>query len=811
MPRYEQYGRLDSAPVEDGDPGFIGVNMQDDPSTLPPGIAARGYNTRCTSGGQGRGNVAGPRGGFVKLPWTNVVSEGAQTPLPFGTVYGAHIFDDPNSIRWAIIAADGAVYRTADSNGATPIPLPPGVVIDYPVTFEQTYSGLIMFRGESREELIMVNVDEGFVPVTQVDNLVTGVATPNPANGNEAIPPAVRGDWIGDRLFLPYEKDLLGVSDFLNPTRYAGVRAAGRINQGSSDSLVRFMELSEGVGIAFKTSSLYAITGVTGDLADMQLTGLTKEYGLCAADSCVHFGSDIWFLVERRGICSIKLTDQNKIQGVDVPASVALQPVIDRIDWRNASLAQGVWHNNKGYWAVPLDDSTALGPNMAADLNYGGGAVSVGGLEGQLYRWTKGANDISLTHAGGTATENGDYVAPAGGEMILTGTAGTDVTADLAHVYADVNNAVLVYDFLKGQWAGVDIARGLMVKAWLKLRYNGAERLFFISADGFINLYEDGPFDEVAKYSAQTYALGNYGGGEPAILTTPGTRFYYTLGANDAGISNGTEYLSARSGTFVARGDFILVLGVVGTVAGTPCTATLRSILWTIDQVWPAFDWISRGYTGATSTDDPDRNAVKRWLNGSLTLKTWFPEYSISVLTDGAAEETNVAEDETRDRTRYDRPAYAANYDASNINDDHAVAYRQDYSVVLGEATTASGAIEAGVLYFAEDLDTPGAQLRYNGVTLTTPITFTGVAGVTTFTILSGAPVVYGPGNYVFLGDNGIDFDLLQEAPVQLAFRNAGVRGRMVQLRVQATQGQVFVASSNVDGVKVGKPTGRRI
>ena len=54
-----------------------------------------------------------------------------------------------------------------------------------------------------------------------------------------------------------------------------------------------------------------------------------------------------------------------------------------------------------------------------------------------------------------------------------------------------INNAILVYDFLAKAWAGYDDGNAVKVKKFIETAYQGKRRLFFLSTDGFINLYDD--------------------------------------------------------------------------------------------------------------------------------------------------------------------------------------------------------------------------------------------------------------------------------------------------------------------------------
>jgi len=77
------------------------------------------------------------------------------------------------------------------------------------------------------------------------------------------------------------------------------------------------------------------------------------------------------------------------------------------------------------------------------------------------------------------------------------------------------NNAILVFDYLAGGWAGYDTGTAIKVKSFLETTHQGKRRLFFLDTDGFINLYDDaltecGFVDELPKSTDSTHAdFGN--------------------------------------------------------------------------------------------------------------------------------------------------------------------------------------------------------------------------------------------------------------------------------------------------------------
>lgn len=508
MPNYRAHGQRDETSIEDGDAEFLRIDMRD-PATIGRGCLSDGRNIRLLD------RSVDTRGGIQKLPWTNRIG-GPDTDqvLPFGTIYGVGEFSDPNGEEWTLVAADGKVYKLRESNMASEVNLPLGLTITSEVNFTQTFSGVAMFRGESLPQLQLSDLDTGFEAIVSLEpNTISGGGTENPTDGTEPMPPAVNGEWIGNRLFVPHSRDLLDISDFLNPTRFQPVRSQGRINQGSSDSLVRFFKFSETAGLAFKSGSIYQLLNIKADLTDMILDDVTREYGLCAAKAVVNVGANVWFLVQGRGVCSIEQSAQGKLRGVDIPISAPIQKVISRINWNYAGAAVAATYENRVYFAVPLDDATVLKGELVPAGNYSGAPTTISGfITGKTYRYVKGANETNLVNGVDTLTDSADFVA-AGPTVTLAGTNGLARTASIMQAFIGVNNAVLVYNLVNDGWESIDQGTAIMVQNFVKIPYDGQRRLFFFSNDGYINLYEEGAHDEVQLTSGvvieeiQYYAL----------------------------------------------------------------------------------------------------------------------------------------------------------------------------------------------------------------------------------------------------------------------------------------------------------------
>ena len=353
----------------------------------------------------------------------------------YGTVYGTGIFRDPLSTEHVLVAASDGVYATKEGN---PSILLPGVSsISEDVEFVQCFNQVILFRGDNLEPLAMSRLDVGFVSISQTSSDTD--IDENDDDGTETIPNASMGLFFANRLLIPHSKDLVAASDFLNYTRYQPVMSNFRINQGSEDELVSLVRINNSTIACFKTNSIYIVSNIYGNMADITLDEITREYGAVGKNSIVQVGDDVVFLSSKKGVTSLGVAQNGKVSAVDVPMSEPIQPLIDRINWNAASGAAAAYHNNRLYMAVPLDGSSS----------------------------------------------------------------------------SQENNAILVFDYLAGGWAGYDTGNAIKVKTFLETTHQGKRRLFFLDTDGFINLYDDaltecGFVDELPKSTDSAHAdFGN--------------------------------------------------------------------------------------------------------------------------------------------------------------------------------------------------------------------------------------------------------------------------------------------------------------
>lgn len=613
--------------MRDGDQGFRGVDMRENAG---PEFVALARNCRF-----GERKIA-TRKGVVTMPWTHRV--GAFWPwvwpvawtntLPFASVAGAGKFEDPDGLEWFFVAGTvspgGAVkvFCGRPNNTLSEVALSEALAGDE-VEFVQANSELYLFQGSAGAPMVLRDVNLGFVSVE------LAASEAGNGTGTQAIPNGATGLFFQNRMFIPHGRDLVGVSDALNMTRYAAATRTFRINQGSSDALVGLYKFNETSVVCAKDSSVYVVTGLVpdaaGNYASAVLDEVTRSWGFIARRSVVACGADLIGL-SQKGVMSLRQTEFNKLQAVDVPLSAAVQGLIDGINWRHASGACGAYWENRYYLAVPWGAAEIERNEMVwdtAEFN-AFGQCRVNGFEpGREYRVTFGVNDTSLINGGTTITGALGKVVDIVAEtdyVTVAGAAEDGVTASIVEVFKGVNNRVLVYDFERGAWAGYDDGEGLMPVAFFTFDYQGKERLFFWSADGFLRMYEEGEFDQVFRWGGWPEPLG-------AVTLTQGLE--------EADVV--TEVLMRHLGRQALSSD---------------------------------------GFHRAPLGE-------KRNVDLTLALRGWSPRYSIYERPNGVNEEVALVEARTWSRTNYFRPWDRAAWDPANEADDHGEPYREDYSVVL--------------------------------------------------------------------------------------------------------------------------------
>ena len=767
---------LDSQSTVIGDVGFYWVNQRLDPSLLSPGLVTDGINVRFRNG------IAETRRGFVILPWLNKITSGFTQP--WGTVYGIGLFSDPVTlIDYTLIAADGNVYYTTENASPNTLTLPTGISVTSRVQFEQAFDSVVMFRGTDDDPLAMSSILSGFSAVTETPTTmvaggttayvtmpqdhgftsgdtvrisgldqagyngsfavtVTGpktftytttgsFGTPTGSvrvnsDGTEPIPNADRGLFFQNRILIPNDNDELAISDFGSYTKYLPVVQELKINVGSSDRLVTVSKFSDNTVIAFKEHSIYALNNFYGGLSGVTQDQITDEFGLVAADSVAKCGADLLFL-SQMGVMSLRQTEQNKIQGVSLPLSDPIQPLIDRINWKYATNAKAAYWDNKYYLAVPLDSAEAIGQELAygryGDLG-GSGQLTMAVVAGATYRFTKGSETVSLVNGTQTLTYSSDFTAQ-GSTIYLAVSVpliNTPTTCSIRRIRTGVNNAILVYDFLNQAWAGYDQADGLTVKFFHVRKHRDIDRLFVVTEDGFIFLYEEDyedqlavPYTDVVVSSVPSNGgtITVNGGTTITVNTGSASNGAATWGVQGATVASALERLwtdgsygyaaSSLTAQWSAPNTTVALIATVtsgalnatavrfyatnGRVPTVTITGSNPPTRYEHSQQQIESTITTRGYSVEVGSELSNYD----WL--TFDIQTWNPDYSVTLVMDGVEENRTVSSSVTKSRTRY-TVFGRADYDPTNTSLDHATDFREDYSILVGNDGTSSFSID---------------------------------------------------------------------------------------------------------------------
>jgi len=594
---------------------------------------------------------------------------------PFGTVYGAGVFSDPNSVEYLVVATGDGFYAATANNAAVLLSLQAGQTIAEDVTFTQAFSKLFAFRGKDKDVLVMSDIANGFKTITQEETDLD--LDENEEVGTVEVPSADRAIYFQNRLWIPH-LDLIFTSDYINPTR-GSIFSQLRINQGSADSLTGIIALTDFQLLAFKSNSIFAISNIYGNLFDIRLDEVTTEFGCRAPKTIVEVGSDIWFLSDRRGVVSLQRADKNSpglwhsagatakffnnryylaaptaefgsnlipythYQNVDATTVITTLKTGSRYKYTPTAsnekliLSDGEEITAENEFTSPgtsaqistTSGSTAYvsGNNLLAGLTADNTATVVVDVEvGKTYKFTKDGTG-SIISGSIILLETGIFTADAP-TATITSTASQSVSHTLFQLnpltasineYNTKNNRIFVYDFVQKAWSGLDILpANVTVKDFVVLTYSGIKRLFFVSDDGVIYLYDDADYcgmeDEVVEF-----------------------------------VSTATDYGLTRK-------------------------------LAVEDQI------ITRGYTGTATNQLGARigsgvGDFKNFRNAFLTLKSVYPKFTVKIRLDGPEETLELISDKTFSRSSYDRPFNKSPFVTSNVNNDYNVKYRLDYSV----------------------------------------------------------------------------------------------------------------------------------
>lgn len=152
-------------------------------------------------------------------------------------------------------------------------------------------------------------------------------------------------------------RDELLLSDIFDSNTYDRILNQLKVTAGVADYLQYVHPFTEDNAVVFNRNSIHLMIGLSGSLADISLKEITREAGLVAQKSVVTIGDKIFFLSDN-GIYATQFQDLYNLRGAGLPLSDPINPLIKRINRDYAKNSVAIYHDNRYWIAVPLDNST---------------------------------------------------------------------------------------------------------------------------------------------------------------------------------------------------------------------------------------------------------------------------------------------------------------------------------------------------------------------------------------------------------------------------------------------------------------------
>jgi hypothetical protein len=336
MPRFPQQLPGDESVLPELDAGFRGVNQRVERGQLQTGYLWDAVNVRMDL------QEARTRPGSLLPIHFNHIER--------SSILGAGIYNDPEGREWMAVCEPRQVWLCADGWQPVSIAIPGGQELTGSIEVIQCGNELRLLRGEFLDTLTW----DGNRLIPQFREL----ASPTGPQFLERQPNASWAVLQGDRLWVPISRDELAWSDILDYNAFDFVTASVRFNQVQDDALVTAVPYAKNRMVVFKTSSIYTLSNVSGDLSELQVDPVSATQGCLARRSVVSVGDDVIYLA-RGGVYRLSETEQaTKLQGVPIPLSYPVPRWMERINWTAAADACACVSGEYYLLAVPVDGST---------------------------------------------------------------------------------------------------------------------------------------------------------------------------------------------------------------------------------------------------------------------------------------------------------------------------------------------------------------------------------------------------------------------------------------------------------------------
>lgn len=517
MNRYSNYGRLDEPGEILGDAMFNRLDMQSDPSTLPPGSLQVSENLRFdTNGTQVRAGIARqfPAG-------TNV-----------GRIYLAAIYKrDDGEDQFALVTGNALVLFSPSDQSLTTYNFPPTETVGAGDDLDAVQAGV------GSGTLPDLYILRGFTKTVLKFNPTDGVTVDsNFRKGDTAL-------FYQDRIAVISDLQDVSVSDFLDFGTWS-VLNQFQILKGGDDYLVSMNPYQKDYVLIGARKRFFiaffdphtTTTGYDGSLVPETsfLRELTREAGPVGKRAVLEAAGLVWFITGD-AIYAFQPQLDNELTVLGKPISADIQPIIKRLSFKYASGAAIERLGYRLYFALPISDvpvkvtditvvtvvtnGVQLPFTLPANLSSGGVATvttatphglqpddrvqMVGAVERLLNGEVRVLSVDDSTHF--TYATN----APAGSIV------GNRVTAQKL---ATRNNTIAVFNLNNrtqesplGAWESIDSLPANFYADYLRTAEYGAQRrLWVVDATAGPALYEEGSADEIGDINggiALTFTL----------------------------------------------------------------------------------------------------------------------------------------------------------------------------------------------------------------------------------------------------------------------------------------------------------------
>ena len=152
-------------------------------------------------------------------------------------------------------------------------------------------------------------------------------------------------------------RDEIVLSDIFDSDTYDRILNQLKVTAGIADYLQYVHPFTEDNAVIFNRNSIHLMMGLSGSVADISLKEITREAGLVARKSVVTIGNKLFFLSDN-GIYATQFEDLYNLRGAGLPLSDPINPLIKRINPNYAHNSVAIYHDNRYWIAVPLDNST---------------------------------------------------------------------------------------------------------------------------------------------------------------------------------------------------------------------------------------------------------------------------------------------------------------------------------------------------------------------------------------------------------------------------------------------------------------------